>query len=304
MQGATCAEATKYIHDILHVRQHLNKQCKGGRAYQLISYNGKKFLANGKLSKSFWRRFENDYPSLTRKRQGHHSAKRVFACTEAMVRQYLDDLAEELIWTGIFMNAKQIEPGVWTGSIDTSHMFNHDEMAQFIDYGVSSSATRVLTYCGRGEKCELMKQENREYVTIEPYVSFDGEILMCHIIFPGTCISSHMAPKTAVEKISNLLVSTTDSVYQDGRTSLASYKIFAKAIKQNKVQKPIVVLTDGHSSRYDADVMQFCRKEDIHLFMGLTDTTELTQLLDQVFANLHPYYSNEKDQVFDREKVN
>ena len=299
MQGATFAEATKYIHDI-----HLNKQCKGGRAYQLISYNGKKFVANGKLSKSFWRRFENDYPSLTRKRQGQHSAKGVFACTEAMVRQYLDDLAEELIWTGIFMNAKQIEPGVWTGSIDTSHMFNHDEIAQFIDYGVSSSATRVLTYCGRGEKCELMKQENREYVTIEPYVSFDGEILMCHIIFPGTCISSHMAPKTAVEKISNLLVSTTDSVYQDGRTSLASYKIFAKAIKQNKVQKPIVVLTDGHSSRFDADVMQFCRKEDIHLFMGLTDTTELTQLLDQVFANLHPYYSNEKDQVFDREKVN
>ena len=283
MQGATCAEATKYIHDILHVRQHLNKQCKGGRAYQLISYNGKKFLANGKLSKSFWRRFENDYPSLTRKRQGHHSAKRVFACTEAMVRQYLDDLAEELIWTGIFMNAKQIEPGVWTGSIDTSHMFNHDEMAQFIDYGVSSSATRVLTYCGRGEKCEPMKQENREYVTIEPYVSFDGEILMCHIIFPGTCISSHMAPKTAVEKISNLLVSTTDSVYQDGRTSLASYKMFAKAIKQNKVQKPIVVLTDGHSSRYDADVMQFCRKEDIHQFMGLPETTELAQL----FANLH-----------------
>ena len=178
---------------------------------------------------------------------------------------------------------KTIEPGVCTGRIDTSHMFNHDEMPQFIDYGVSSSAARVLTYCGRGEKCELMKQENRECVTIEPYVSFDGEILMCHIIFPGTCISSHMAPKTAVEKISNLLVSTTDSVYQDGRTSLASYKMFAKAIKQNKVQKPIVVLTDGHSSRYDADVMQFCRKEDIHQFMGLPETTELAQL----FANLH-----------------
>ena len=173
----------------------MNKQCKGDWAYQLISNNGKKFLAKGKLSKSFWQRFENDYLSLTRKRQGHYSAKRVFACKEAMVRQYLDDLAEELIWTGIFMNVKQIEPGVWTGSIDTS---------------------------------------------------------------------------------------------------LASYKMFAKAVKQNKVQKPVVVLTDGHSSRYDADVMQFCRKEDIHQFMGLPDTTELTQLLDQVFANLRACYSNEK----------
>ena len=70
------------------------------------------------------------------------------------------------------------------------------------------------------------------------------------------------------------------------------------------MQKPIAVLTDSHSSIYDADVMQFCRKEDIHQFMGLPETNELTQLLDQVFANLHACYSNEKDQVFDGEKVN
>ena len=43
MQGATPAKATKYIHGILHVQEHLNKQCKGGWAYQLISDNGKKF---------------------------------------------------------------------------------------------------------------------------------------------------------------------------------------------------------------------------------------------------------------------
>ena len=51
------------------------------------------------------------------------------------------------------------------------------------------------------------------------------------------------------------------------------------------------------------DMMQFSRKEDIHQFMGLPDTTELTQLLDQVFANLQACYSNEK-KVFDDEKVN
>ena len=62
----------------------ISNECKRGWAYQLISDNGKKFLAKGKLRKSFWQRFENDYPSLTRKRLGHHSTKRVFACTEAM----------------------------------------------------------------------------------------------------------------------------------------------------------------------------------------------------------------------------
>ena len=120
-----------------------------------------------------------------------------------MVRQYSDDLLEELFWTGIFTNAKQIETGVRTGSIDTSCIFNHDKMPPFIDYRVSSSATRALTYCGIGGKCEQVKQENRECVTIKPYVSFDGEIL-CHVIFPGTCISSHMASKTAVKKINKV----------------------------------------------------------------------------------------------------
>ena len=41
-----------------------------------------------------------------------------------------------------------------------------------------------------------------------------------------------MVPKTAVEKINNLLVPATDSGYQDGRTCLASYKMFAKAVKK------------------------------------------------------------------------
>ena len=77
MQGAARAEGTKYIRNILCVSEYLNKQCKRGWAYQLISDNREKFLAKGKLSKSFWQRFGNDYPSPTRKRKGHHSAKSV-----------------------------------------------------------------------------------------------------------------------------------------------------------------------------------------------------------------------------------
>lgn len=83
---------------------------------------------------------------LTMKRQGNAAAKRVLACTEGKVRSYLDDLAEELISTGIFKNAKKLESGVWSGEKDITRIFNHDEMPQFIDYGVSSSASRGLVY--------------------------------------------------------------------------------------------------------------------------------------------------------------
>ena len=36
-------------------------------------------------------------------------------CTGDMACSHLDALAQELIDTGIFTNAKQIQPGVWTG---------------------------------------------------------------------------------------------------------------------------------------------------------------------------------------------
>ena len=46
-----------------------------------------------------------------------------------------------------------------------------------------------------------------------------------------------MAPENAVKKINNLLVSTTDPGYQDGRTCEASYKSFDKAIEKMKVKR-------------------------------------------------------------------
>ena len=131
--------------------------------------------------------------------------------------EHLDGVAEELIDCGIFTGAKKVEPGIWTGEIDTTRICNHDEMPQFIDYGVSSNASRALVYCGKGERCQKMKDENRECVTIQPYVNFAGEVIMGHVIFPGTCISSNMAPESTVEKIDNLLSRELQDVLDRGR---------------------------------------------------------------------------------------
>ena len=213
---------------------------------------------------------------------------------------YLDELAEELISLGIFENAKKISPGVWHGDLDTSRIFNHDEMPQFIDYGVSSSGSRGLVYAAKGEECKRYRDENRKCVTIEPYVSLAGEMISVQVIFPGTCISSSMAPDSAVEKIKGLMVSTTDSGYQDGRTCLESHKNFAKELKKNpNVKFPVCVLTDGHSSRFDPDVMFYCRKEQLNQYVSLADATELLQQLDQVFANLHRCYSVRAEELFE-----
>lgn len=241
MQGMNRKETTDLIKKMLLLRLKFNKKQKGGRKYKPLSTKAKRFLKTNNLSKTFWNRLEVYHPDLTRKRQGTASSKRVFACTEEAVRKYFDELAAEMIEIGIFTQARKEEDGVWKGNIDLSRVFNHDEMPQFIDYGVSSNASNELVYCGTGDRCQKMKDVNRECVTIEPFVSLDGKIYCYHVIFPGTCIVSSMAPESAVEKIPNLLVSTTDSGYQDGRTCLASYKNFVHAIKEKGKIASIVV---------------------------------------------------------------
>ena len=84
-----------------------------------------------------------------------------------------DALAEELVTAGIFIEATHLEPGVWTGIVDTTRVFNHDETPQFINYGVDGTPNG-LVYAARGETCKKMMRENRECVTINPFVSLSG----------------------------------------------------------------------------------------------------------------------------------
>ena len=229
------------------------------------------------------------------------SSKRVAACRRDIAIQHLDELAKECIDCGIFTNPVQVEPGVWTGFLDLSRIYNHDEMPQFINYGVNGRSSNFV-YAAKGDHCARMKKENRECVTIEPFVCLDGEVSMCHVIFSSKCITDQMAPKEAVESIKNLLVSTTQSGYQDHRTCLESYK-FLNRISADK-KRPVVILTDGHSSRFNPEVMRYCRNKQLHQFLSPPDTTGLTQLLDQIFTMLHAAYADKRDQIRLDESIN
>jgi len=108
---------------------------------------------------------------------------------------------------------------------------------------------------------------------------FVGDVCLCHVIFGGKGITSHMAPKETVEKIDELLISTTENGSQDHNSLLAFYKLFDKYLTKNNVNRPVVVLSDGHSSRFDFDVLQFLRNKEIHLFITPPDTTGIKNLI-------------------------
>jgi hypothetical protein len=66
-----------------------------------------------------------------------------------------------------------------------------------------------------------------------------------------------MAPQKAVSNIKNLIISTTESGSQDNCSLLAAYKKLDKHLTEQGIERPVVLLSDGHSSRFDFKVLNF-----------------------------------------------
>ena len=95
---------------------------------------------------------------------------------------------------------------------------------------------------------------------VHSFVSLDGSLALFHVIIKGEAYTSSMITSNAVERIENLFISSTESGYQDGRSCYGVYKLFNTNVADEN-EKPLVMLTDGHSNRFNIDLMRFCRDE-------------------------------------------
>ena len=206
-----------------------------------------------------------------------------------MAEEYLDQLADEMQRLGDFTDGTYVAPGVWEGKIDMPRIINHDETSQFINYCVDDSACALL-YAAKGDECKKLLFENRDCVTINPFVTLSGTVPLCHIVFKGSGITSQMATEKAADDIDDLFISTTENGAQGLKSLLSVYKHLDRVIKQRGIRKPVLLLADGHTSRFDLDVMTFLQEKEVFLNISSPDTTAVTQLLDQINHSIHDCY--------------
>ena len=302
MQPLTRKSMNCVIMNMLRCRQVLNRKLTMRRRVPLSHY-AKVALKNGNVGQFFWYRFDASHPEISRKKVGNTSVARAVACTKGMAIDHLDALADEMIRLHIMKNAEKVAPGEWTGDIDVNRVYNCDETPQAINYG-SDGHINNLAYCPKGEECTKVTRENREYVTITPFIGLSGSIPICQVIFSSSNITSWMAPEIAVKNIPNLLISNTANGYQDGNSFLHAIKKFEDYLDEKCITKPVILLTDGHSSRFDVDVLRSMVNDTISAFVSPPDTTSVTQPLDQINATLHTSYRKEISDLFLESYVN
>ena len=81
-------------------------------------------------------------------------------------------------------------------------------------------------------------------------------------------------------------------------TFLAALQEFDEYLDEKQIERPVVLLSDGHSSRLEYDVLAYLQTRKINLFISPPDTTGVTQLLDQLNKNIHQEYEREKASMF------
>ena len=75
------------------------------------------------------------------------------------------------------------------------------------------------------------------------------------------------------------------------------YPALRMVVKFEMVEKPNVMIADGHKSRFGPDVMQYCEDSRLDQYLIQPDTSGITQLHDQVNNMLHQRYKKKKDEI-------
>ena len=289
LQGMNDRQVEEVVLRILSTREAINKQ--GGRKFQKMSHAAKSALNKKKVSRSFFLTLRSKYPELKKKVPKKVDINRGFNVTEEMAIEYLDDLAAEINEAGIG-RLEYAGPGVWNGPIDARRILFHDETPQMINHG-DSSYTTTKVFGVSAERCETLIKSNRECVTVQPFSNLAGETLCTQVIFSGGGLTSHMAPE-ATSNIPNLLVSVNKSGVTDHETLLSAYQELDRELMEKDIPCPVIIIADGHSSRFDEAVLEFLKVALLLLFILHPDTSGGTQVHDQMNAKLHALYDEKK----------
>ena len=295
LQALNIQETGKVVINILKVRRDMNKI--GGRRFIKLSTNAQDALRSEKISRSFFNRLRTKYPELKMVKPKKVDLNRGLNVTRQMAEEYIDDLAVECNLLGIG-KLEHVKPGVWVGECDMSRIIGHDETPQMINHG-TSTYTNTKVFGVKGLNTETLTKSNRECVTVHPFSSTAGETLMTQVIFSGSGLSSHMAPNSS-SKITNALISVNKSGVSDHYTLLEAYRELDLVLTSTNVKRPVIIIADGHASRFDEDVLAFLVTVEMVLFILHADTSGGTQMHDQCNARLHSLYDEHKDKLYNR----
>ena len=143
--------------------------------------------------------------------------------------------------------------------------------------------------------------------TFDMVQDLDGFLYGPHAIVSWTSLTEGLAPDEMEifdDKVHEhmgfstySLLSLTECGIQTGASLLRRYKKLDEKLTARGVPRPILEMTDNHVSRYDNDVMDYCKSVDILQWSERLMTSGIFQALDQNNAACHLSYKKGKQEL-------
>jgi hypothetical protein len=263
----------KMVHDALLLRPVLNE----GRNFAPYSTAAKHILKAGEVGQAFFARFFEEHPEISERKPCSEETLRARWMTREVSARHFEKLSACLARAGLLDDLGRV--------IDPRRVLNSDECPN--PWRGTGERGKVIAEVG--QPCVRLVSAAREHSSLDVLVGLDGHLYGPHLIFKGEYMQRQMIPRK--EAVGFAKVSATKKGYQTGSSLLDTLRFWDRELTARGVPKPVVWTTDGHSSRLNRDVLQWCRDNQWIMYISPPHTTGIHQALDQIFKAWHDTFN-------------
>ena len=272
-QGIDRSELGERVMEILTLRPILN----AGRHYTPLNQNARKILEAGGPQQGWFVDFFARHPQLSERVACSEEQLRAKWMTKAVSLKHFAQLSATLVRAGVVAEDGSIR--------DARRVLNSDECPN--PWQGTGGRSKVIAPVG--EPCRKLITAAREHTSLDVAIGLDGHLYGPHVIFAGKTLQKAMVPDKA--KVPNSHISVTEKGYQTGGSLLSTLKFWDRDLIRRGVPKPVVWMTDGHSSRLNLMVVRWCRENQWIMYISPPHTTGIHQPLDQIFKSWHTTFN-------------
>jgi hypothetical protein len=247
-----------------------------------ISADMRKFKDN-LPSKCWIYRFLSRYPDLAARIPENLGNQRAYV-TESIIRNWFVGLETFL------KDEHDIDAKTFLTEENASRIFNLDESG--FPLAGTNGKLKIITTKG-AKNVYKMAPDTKEQITVLGCAAADGKLSKPYVIFPGVRPTFNFTGTSA--DYFDIGVSQTGWISADCFFGWLANLFLPSVI--NKVQFPIIIFMDGHTSHMNIAVAEFCRDNNIILYCFPAHASHVMQPLDvSVYGPLKKFWNDSLDE--------
>lgn len=153
---------------------------------------------------------------------------------------------------------------------DPRRVFNADESG----FPICVKSTKVLAPTGSRHVYQVLPGDKTQITVLACFNAF-GDYMSPLIIYPGQRFRD-----TVLSGFEEAIFGMTKNGWMDSELFLSFLEHFDSYLIEKKINRPVILFVDGHSTRMSLPAANFCSEKSIILYCLLPNSTHVLQACD------------------------